>query len=77
MRFGLYIVASMVLMIMVGGYIYSINPNSFTYTILDFPIELPVAVWFTIPMFILMVASLLHMIYYGTKNFFKFQEVGQ
>ncbi len=74
MRFGLYIVASMVLMIMVGGYIYSINPNSFTYTILDFPIELPVAVWFTIPMFILMVASLLHMIYYGTKNFFKFKK---
>jgi len=50
------------------------NPNSFTYTILDFPIELPVAVWFTIPMFILMVASLLHMIYYGTKHFFKFKK---
>ena len=74
MRLGLYIIASIVLMVMVGGYIYSINPNTFTYDVFGFPIELPIAVWFILPMLALMVASLLHMIYYGTKNFFKFKK---
>lgn len=73
MRLGLYILASIVLMVSVGGYVYTINSSDFSYDLGDITIVLPIAVWITIPMFVLMVASLMHMMYYGTKNFFKFK----
>ncbi len=74
MRLGLYILASIVLMAMVGGYIHTINPNDFGYDIGGIHIVLPIAIWVIIPMFILMLASLVHMMFYGAKNFFRFKK---
>jgi len=73
MRLGLYIVASIVLMAMVGVFIYTFNPNEYSHNFFGMYITLPVAIWIIMPMFILMVASLIHMMFYGTKNFFKFK----
>ena len=73
MRLGLYIVASIVLMAMVGVFIYTFNPNEYSHNFFGMYITLPVAVWIIMPMFVLMVASLVHMMFYGTKNFFKFK----
>jgi len=61
-------------MAVVGGYIYNINPNDFGYDLAGIHIVMPIAVWVMIPMFILMVASLVHMMFYGAKNFFKFKK---
>ncbi|SFV51201.1 Probable membrane protein Cj0124c [hydrothermal vent metagenome] len=73
MRLGLYILASIVLMAMVGGFIYTINPNEYSHNFFGVYIEMPIAIWVMIPMFILMLASLVHMMFYGAKNFFKFK----
>lgn len=74
MRLGLYIIASIILMAIVGVFVYTINPGTYSYNELGFPLELPIAVWVLLPMAVLMLASLVHMIFYGTKNFFKFKK---
>lgn len=74
MRLGLYIIASIILMAIVGIFVYTINPGNYSYNELGFPIDIPVAAWIVIPMFLLMLASVVHMMFYGTKNFFKFKK---
>ena len=74
MRIGLYIFASIVLMGLIGMFIFTFNPDEYTHTFFDIPITLPIAVWFVAPMLLLMVASVFHMMFYGTKNFFKFKK---
>lgn len=74
MRLGLYIIASIILMAIVGIFVYTINPGNYSYNELGFPINIPIAAWMVIPMFVLMLASGVHMMFYGTKNFFKFKK---
>ena len=74
MRLGLYILASIILMVIVGSVVYSIIPTNYSYSYFGFPIDLPIAVWIVIPMFLLMLASVVHMMFYSTKNFFKFKK---
>ncbi len=75
MRLGLYIIASIVLMVIIGSFTYMINPGNYTISDLGIPIPpIPVAVWIVLPMLLLMIASLVHMMFYGTKNFFKFKK---
>jgi len=74
MRLGLYILASIILMVIIGSLVYSIIPTNYSYSYFGFPIDLPIAVWITIPMFLLMLASVVHMMFYNTKTFFKFKK---
>jgi len=77
MRLGLYIIASIILMAIVGSFIFSIYPESYFNAKefgVPFDMEIHVALWIVLPMFVLMLASLLHMMFYGTKNFFKFKK---
>ncbi len=73
MRLGLYILASIVLMAMVGIFIYTFNPNEYSHNFFGVYVTMPVAIWVVIPMLLLMLASVVHMMFYGTKNFFKFK----
>jgi ABC-type multidrug transport system fused ATPase/permease subunit len=78
MRLGLYIIASIILMAIVGSFVFSIYPE-ISLSIKDLGVssvdmKIPLAVWIILPMFVLMVASVLHMMFYGTKNFFKFKK---
>ena len=61
-------------MSIIGIYIYTINPSEYSLTLSGIPVSLPIAVWVMIPMFLLMVASILHMMFYGAKNFFQFKK---
>jgi len=74
MRLGLYIIASIVLMSIVGIFVYTINPGNYSIDEFGIVITIPIAVWTVLPMFILMLASIVHMMFYGTKNFFKFKK---
>jgi hypothetical protein len=74
MRLGLYIIASIVLMAIVGIFVYTINPGNYSIEEFGITITIPVAVWIVLPMVILMLASAVHMMFYGTKNFFKFKK---
>ncbi len=74
MRLGLYILASIALMSLIGAYTYHINSNDFAYDLGGIDIVMPIALWVILPMVILMVASLFHMMFYGAKNFFRFKK---
>ena len=73
MRIGLYMFASIVLMVVIGMFVFTFNPNDYEHIFFGVRVILPVAVWIIIPMFLLMIASIFHMMFYGTKNFFKFK----
>ena len=74
MRLGLYIIAAIILMAIVGTFVYTINPNDYTINQFGLTLKLPIAAWVTLPMLALMFASAIHMMFYGTKNFFKFKK---
>jgi ABC-type multidrug transport system fused ATPase/permease subunit len=74
MRLGLYIFASIILMAVIGSFVYSVVPDNYISTAFGVPIDLPVAVWIVLPMVLLMVASIVHMMFYNAKNFFKFKK---
>ncbi|CAA6803283.1 MAG: Unknown protein [uncultured Sulfurovum sp.] len=74
MRLGLYLIASIILMAIVGIFVYTINPNNYTISEFSLSITIPIAVWIVLPMLALMFASATHMMFYGTKNFFKFKK---
>ncbi|MDR1008160.1 MAG: hypothetical protein LBL65_06320 [Campylobacteraceae bacterium] len=68
-----YLFFSFLLLAIVGIYTYSIVPSENTYytlTMFGYSLKLPVAVWFIVPAFILLVASVAHMVFYSVKNFF-------
>ena len=73
MRIWLYIFASIILMVIIGMFIFTFNPNDYSHILFGVPVTLPIAVWFVIPMFLLMIASVIHMMFYGAKNFFRFK----
>jgi len=71
MRLKRYIFFSFLLMVLVGGIVYSQIDHNYTFNILGIPVTLPVAVWIVIPMFIMFLASFFHMAYYSFINFMK------
>jgi len=74
MRLGLYLIASIILMAIVGIFVYTVNPNNYSVDEFGISITIPIAVWIVLPMLVLMIASAVHMMFYGTKNFFKFKK---
>ncbi len=74
MRLGLYIIASIILMSIVGVFTYSINPNNYSIEEFGIPVNIPIAVWVVLPMVLLMIASVVHMMFYGARNFLKFKK---
>lgn len=70
MRLGLYIFATLVLMGLIGAFTYSFNPDSYTLELMGINFNFPVAIWIVLPMFILFLFTLVHMFFYGLKNYF-------
>ena len=68
MRVGLYIFAALVLILIVGGLAYSVNPEYYRVEMVN--ISLPIAAWIVLPMLLLFLFTLAHMLFYGIKNYF-------
>jgi hypothetical protein len=66
-----YIGFSLLLIIAVGGYIYSIESGVYTVTILEYSLELPIAVWVLVPILVLFIFTIIHLMFYGTVNYCK------
>ncbi len=66
-----YIGFSLLLIIAVGGYIYSIESGVYTVTIFEYSLELPVAVWILVPILVLFIFTVIHLMFYGTLNYCK------
>lgn len=70
MRLGLYIFATLLLMAIVAAVTYTINPNHYAIELMGINFSFPVATWMVLPMFVLFIFTLLHMLFYGLKNYF-------
>jgi len=70
MRIGLYTFASLALIGLIAAFAYTVNPGNFVYEIAGINLNFPIALWIAIPMLILLVATIFHMMYHGTKSFF-------
>jgi len=70
MRLGLYIFATLGLIGIMGGLAYAVNPNHYVIEFMGINFNFPIALWFVLPMIVLFVFTLLHMFFYGLKNYF-------
>lgn len=66
-----YIGFSILLILAVGLYVYSIENGDYTISILDFSLLLPTVVWILAPLVVLFIFSVLHLMFYGTVNYCK------
>ena len=69
MRIGLYTFASLAFIGLVAGVTYAINPNNYVYEVAGINLNFPIALWVAAPMLLLLIMTVFHMIYYGTKSY--------
>ncbi len=76
MRVGLYTVFSLLFVIGVAVATYMVNPGTFSFEVfgINMP-KLPIAVWIALPVAILVIFSILHMMFYSTKNYFNIRKL--
>jgi len=74
MRLGLYIFAALTLIAIVGVVTYTLNPNNYLVEIMGINFNFPVSVWIIMPMLILLTFTVIHMIFYGLKSYFKLKK---
>ncbi len=70
MRIGLYTFASLAFIGLIAAFTYTINPGNFVYEVAGINLNFPVALWIAIPMLLLLLMTILHMMYHGTKSYF-------
>lgn len=70
MRLGLYIFATLVLIGMVGAFTYAMNPDNYIMEVMGINLNFPIALWVTLPMILLFIFTVIHIFYYGLKNYF-------
>lgn len=66
-----YIGFSLLLIIAVGLYVYSIENGDYRLSILDFSLLLPTVIWILVPLVTLFIFSVLHLLFYGSINYCK------
>ncbi len=66
-----YIGFSLLLIIAVGLYVFSIENGDYRLTFLDFSLLLPTVIWILVPLVILFIFSVLHLLFYGSINYCK------
>jgi len=72
-----YIFGSLILVLAIFGYVFSIESGDYRVQILDFSLVLPIAAWVVAPLVILIALTILHISYYGLKNFFSLKAVSK
>ena len=70
MRLGLYIFATLVLIAIVGAFTYTMNPNYYAMELMGINFNFPIALWVTLPMIVLFLFTVIHIFFYGLKNYF-------
>ncbi|HEX5623702.1 MAG TPA: hypothetical protein VFX57_04605 [Sulfuricurvum sp.] len=78
MQLKRYTIASLILMLLVGLAVYSINKESVSFDLLGmhFP-NLPIAFWVVVPVALLYLASILHMAVYALVGNFKLRRLNR
>lgn len=70
-----YVAFSLLLIIAVYIFVFSIQAANYTLNILDYSIDLPIAVWIVLPAGVLFLGTVLHIVFYGFKNYLQASSV--
>jgi len=70
MRLGLYTFAALAFIGLVAGFVYTLIPGNYVLEIAGLNLNLPIALWIIIPLLVLLLLTILHMLYHGTRNYF-------
>jgi len=74
MRLSLYIFAALTLIAIVGAVTYTINPNNYLVEMMGINFNFPISVWVVLPMVLLLVFTVIHMVFYSLKSYFKLKK---
>jgi len=75
MGFKKYLLFGLVLVIATGLYVYSLTEGVYAISLAGITLSLPIAVWITVPIAILYIATLVHLMFYGTLGFFRLKKI--
>lgn len=64
-----YIGFSVLLILIVGLYVYSVQNGEYSIQFLSFSLSLPIAIWILAPLILLFILTLLHLIFYSLLNY--------
>ena len=66
-----YIIASILLIILVFGFVHSLELGEYTFSMFEYSLALPVAFWVILPVVLLALVTYLHIIFYGLAKYFR------
>jgi len=72
MKLGLYTFAALAYIALIGGYIYTLDLGNYRLELLN--IELPITLWIVLPLVLLFIFTVVHMLFYGLKNYFQIKK---
>ncbi len=64
-----YVIAALLLLIVITGFIFSLQVGDYRLQIFSHSLNMPVFVWFIIPYVLLLIVSIIHMLYHGAKSY--------
>lgn len=70
MKIGLYTIFSLILIVIIGVFVHFVDPSRSVQKILGIEFNLPISIWYILPMLTLLFFTLLHMIFYKVGNYF-------
>ncbi len=70
-----YIGFGLIFIVAVGVYVFSFIDGRYVLSISGINISLPIALWVILPALLLFLATIAHLMFYGTKNFVKLRSV--
>jgi len=72
MKLGLYTFAALTFILLIGGFIYTLELGAYRLDILN--ITLPITIWVILPVLLLFIFTIAHMLFYGLKNYFQIKK---
>lgn len=69
MKLGLYTFAALTLMALIGAFVYTLELGTYRLDIVN--ISLPITLWVIAPAVVLFIFTIVHMIFYGMRNYFQ------
>ncbi|MEA3354109.1 MAG: hypothetical protein U9Q33_09870 [Campylobacterota bacterium] len=70
-----YIFGTLILIIGIFGYVFSLESGDYRVEIIDQAVVLPVAAWVLLPTVLLFALTILHMVFYGLKSYFSHKSI--
>lgn len=77
MGFKKYFIFSIILIVAIFGYVYSLDLGEYTVSVFDYTLALPIAAWLVVPITLLALATYVHILWYGMLKYFRQRAVAK